>query len=70
MQAHDVQKLESALKEILAAMLERIPDGYGRILRAVSEVTKDPVITQQAVLAYQDEMSETLGYSKPLGGVH
>lgn len=69
-QPHNAQELESALKEIMAVMLESVPDGYGRILRAVSEMTRDPVITQQAVSAYRDELAEVLEESPALPGVH
>lgn len=67
---NEAEKLEAALREIMVALLERVPDGYGRILRSVSAVTQDPTITAAAAMAYQDELAEVLEERPALPGVH
>ena len=73
-QPHDAEELESVLKRTMKALLERVPDGYGRILRAVSEITNDPAIDELAALAYREEQEEAaadrLAHGKPAPGVH
>lgn len=69
-----VQEKVSELKNLLIEILETEPDGYGRILRALSEVSKDPTIDELAVRAYrneeQDMQREQLVRAEPDGLAH
>lgn len=66
----DAQVLDALLKTTLQAMKERVPDWYGRALKALADVTQNEIVSELARQAYQEELAETVQHSPALPGVH
>lgn len=70
MNPHDAQELESLLKQTLQAMKERVPDWYGRALKALADVSESEILSAMAARSYQDELAEAVVSLDPAPGVH
>ena len=55
---------------MMSEMIQNEPDGYGQILRILSDVSQNPEIDELAHRAYADELGELLEHAPALGGVH
>jgi len=58
------------LRQMMSEMIQNEPDGYGQILRILSDVSQNPEIDELAHRAYADELGELLEHAPALGGVH
>jgi len=74
MNAHDTQELDRILRETLQAMKERVPDWYGRALKALEDLSQCEIISEMRAEAYRDERDEVifdqLAYGKPVPDLH
>jgi hypothetical protein len=66
----DANELRRILRQAISQMLLTQQDGYGQILRILSDVSANPEIEELANRAYQDELAEALADSKPPSIIH
>lgn len=70
MNRSDAEVLDALLKTTLQAMKERVPDWYGRALKALADVSESEILSGMAARSYQDELAEAIVSVPALPGTH